>query len=110
MVRVLSAEQKAMLEDDVRRPSKKLAIAHGVRHKRMHFGYGAAGGWPDDLFLFPDGHHWWVEFKRPGGKPTGLQERVHSDIREFMGDVSVIDTPEQFEEEFHKRAVGYMDY
>jgi hypothetical protein len=110
VARVLSAEEKAMLEADVRDPSKKLAIKHGVRHKRMHFGYGAAGGWPDDLFLFPDGHHWWVEFKRPGGKATGLQARVHDDIREFNGDVSVIDGEEQFTLEFHQRAAEHTSF
>ena len=96
------------LEKQVRDP----AVAHAKRHlrvihKRMHFGYGAASGWPDDLFVFADGHHWWVEFKREGGTPSSLQEHAHAALREFHGDVSVIDSAAQFRTEFALRLAAH---
>ena len=81
-----------MLEKDVRDPSLKHAKKYGdVLHKRMAFMKGTANGWPDDLFIFKDGHHWWVEFKRPDGEPTALQDDRHAQMSEFGVDVSVID-------------------
>lgn len=84
------------LEAAVRDPSVRDAKRAGVKHKRMHFGHGAANGWPDDLFMFRDGHHWWVEFKKPDGTATPKQGYEHSEIRIYGGDVSVIDTHETF--------------
>ena len=92
----MSERLEARLEKDVRNPSIKLAKAADVLHKRMHFGYGAAGGWPDDLFLFKNGHHWWVEFKRPGGEATELQKEVHRQMQARGVDISVIDSYENF--------------
>lgn len=82
---------KNVLEKDVRDTCIALAKRLSIFHKRMHFGPGAARGWPDDLFILPNGHHWWVEFKRPGGKATELQERMHNQMRMYGADVSVID-------------------
>lgn len=72
-------------------------------HKRMHFGHGAAAGWPDDLFLFRDGHHWWVEFKGEDGEATPLQIFTHDNIKLLHGDVTVIDSILDFGIEFAKR-------
>lgn len=86
-------------EAKVRNPSLKLvkkSYAGKVMHKRMHFGHGAANGWPDDLFVFHNGHHWWVEFKAPGKGPTKLQENTHNEIKAMHGDVSVIDNYAEF--------------
>lgn len=80
------------LEAAVRDPSVRDAKRAGVKHKRMHFGHGAANSWPDDLFLFADGHHWWVEFKKPDGEATPKQDHEHKEIRAYGGDVSVVDT------------------
>lgn len=76
---------------------------HAGVHKRMHFGHGAARAWPDDLFLFRDGHHWWVEFKGEGKEPTPLQVHVHGNMQVMRADVSCIDTLEDFQVEFDKR-------
>lgn len=32
-------------------------------------------GWPDRLVLTGRGRHYWIEFKRPGGKLRKVQER-----------------------------------
>ena len=68
----------------------------GLLHKRMHFGHGAAAGWPDDLFVTWEGAHIWVEFKRPGGEASPLQKHVHEQMRERGCIVAVVDSGEKF--------------
>lgn len=91
------------LEKQVRDPCIRTAKRVGVLHKRMHFGHGAANGWPDDLFLFRNGHHWWVEFKAEGKEATPLQDERHRNMRAVMMDVSVIDDQIVFERELFGR-------
>lgn len=90
-----------LLEKDVRDASVRYAKRKGVYHKRMHFGQGAARGWPDDLFVV-GGRHLWVEFKRPGGKATPLQDKTHADMRAAGCVVHVVDDSEWF-----KRLLSY---
>jgi len=60
--------ESAIEAEAVRRARKAgwLAIKNG--------GQGNARGWPDRLFVFFGSLHAWIEFKRPGGKLTPLQE------------------------------------
>lgn len=90
-----------LLEKDVRDPSVRYAKHKGVFHKRMHFGQGAARGWPDDLFI-DNGKHVWIEFKRPGGVATELQLKIHAEMRLAGCTVYVVDTAEWF-----KRVLSY---
>jgi len=46
---------------------------------------------PDRLFMFPDGHHCFIEFKKPGGKPRPRQVQEHENLRKVMQMVKVID-------------------
>lgn len=92
------------LEAQVRDPSLRHTAANKlVTHKRMHFGHGTANGWPDDLFLFNDGHHWWVEFKATGKTATPKQAEVHKQMRYHKADVSVIDNFADFMRELSAR-------
>jgi hypothetical protein len=65
---------------------QKRAIAYakklGATPIRMVFRPGVTAGWPDVLFLFPNGVSVWVEFKAPGKKPSPLQQYR---IRELRG-------------------------
>ena len=49
---------------------------------------------PDRLVTLPGGVVVFVEVKRPGAKPTTLQERDHQRRRDMGCDVRVIDTME----------------
>lgn len=60
-------------ESKVRDPVVKHAKGLGIRHIRMHFGYGVATGLPDDLFLITGGRPLFMEFKSPGKEPTVKQ-------------------------------------
>jgi hypothetical protein len=51
-------------------------------------------GWPDRLFMY-EGNVLFVEFKRPGEKPTLHQVWMHERIRAYGGTVVIIDDPVQ---------------
>jgi hypothetical protein len=88
------------VEAKIRDASISLAKSLGAKHKRMHFGHGAAAGWPDDLFLFMGGRSAWIEFKAPGKKATPLQAHVHEGMREYGQHVFVCDSIDSAREAF----------
>jgi hypothetical protein len=53
-----------------------------------------ARGWPDRIVPLKGGGVLWVELKRPGGKLSALQKKVHKDLFNFGHDVYVIDSKE----------------
>lgn len=61
-------------------------------------------GLPDRLYLIPDGHALFVEFKSTGKKPTKIQEQIINRIRKVGFTVMVVDSPEAY-----KNAVLYID-
>lgn len=50
---------------------------------------------PDRLILLPDGHAFFVEVKRPGGKPTPLQLAEHEKLRAQGFHVYMVDTRQE---------------
>lgn len=48
-------------------------------------------GMPDRLFLCPNGRILFIEFKKPGQKPTPLQEIQHDLLRRYGFTVRVCD-------------------
>lgn len=38
-------------------------------------------GWPDFVFISPNGNHYYAEFKRPGEAPTKLQQHRMEQLR-----------------------------
>ena len=86
---------KKTTEKEVRDACIKWAKSKGWLHIRLHFGKGAARGWPDDVFI-RDGRHVWVEFKRPGAKPTKLQELRHVALYNAGAEVYVVDSLSDF--------------
>lgn len=51
-------------------------------------------GVPDHYFLTPNGFSFFLEFKRPGEKPTPLQDREIREIRKRKGAATWIDNVE----------------
>lgn len=49
---------------------------------------------PDRMFIAPNGHVWFCEFKREGAKPTAAQQREHNTLRQQKVNVFVIDNIE----------------
>jgi hypothetical protein len=53
-------------------------------------------GWPDRILLCPNGQMAWIEFKRPGEKPTAFQEHIHETLRRMNFRVYVVENYSQF--------------
>ena len=51
-------------------------------------------GWPDRLFIDPDGWCVWIEFKAPGKKPDPIQQHRMEDLMNRGIPVFVIDNEE----------------
>ena len=58
--------------------------------------YSNLNGVPDIIALI-DGHFFGFEVKRPGGKPTKLQEIAIAQINRAGGTAAVVSTPQQVE-------------
>ena len=76
-----------MLEAQIEKKVVQWASGKGILSKKNIA--GASVGWPDRLFIFPDGRHVWVEFKRQGGRLSKMQEVVIKSLRKNGVDVSV---------------------
>jgi hypothetical protein len=48
-------------------------------------------GWPDYLFIGPQGDVFFIEFKKDGGKPTPLQLQRHKELADRGHAVYVVD-------------------
>ena len=64
----------------------------GLLTLKLHVRF--ARGWPDRIVALPDGKTLWVELKRPGGKTTPLQDKVHKELKDRGHIVHVIDSKE----------------
>jgi hypothetical protein len=49
-------------------------------------------GWPDRMFLKPDGKHIYIEFKRIGEIERPLQKYMHDKLRDLGNEVYVCDS------------------
>jgi hypothetical protein len=67
---------------------KKLGLLSLKLHVRF------ARGWPDRVVPLKDGRTLWIEIKRPGGKTTPLQDKVHEQLRARGHLVYVLDSKE----------------
>lgn len=65
-------------EKNIENAVVKYAKANDCLARKMN-GLGFRS-WPDRLFVGPSGLCLWVEFKRPGGKVTPLQEAFHLEM------------------------------
>ena len=73
-----------------RRVAAKVRVL-GVPSIRLCFMKGVEIGWPDRLFLLPQGRALWIEFKRKGEVPTPLQLHRHRLLKLLGHDVQVHD-------------------
>lgn len=56
---------------------------------------GVERGWPDRQFILNDERVLWIEFKRPGERPTPYQLLVHKRLRHAGHKVEVHDNVEK---------------
>lgn len=89
------------LEKVIERKVCEFAKQHGLLVYK--FNSEARRSVPDRLFVKPDGHVFFIEFKRAGKKPTEGQEREIARLRAHGVPVFVIDNVDE-----GKRVVGLM--
>lgn len=83
------AAKKPLLERQIEGPVKAYA-----RSKKMYvrkFVSVNNRSVPDNIFSTPKGTVFFIEFKKPGGKPTKAQEEEHREMRACRMKVHVID-------------------
>lgn len=56
-----------------------------------------ARGWPDRIVALENGEVLWVELKRPGGKLSPLQVKVHEDLGKLGHKVHVVYSKEDID-------------
>ena len=82
-----------MLEKDIE--AKVCEYAKQLNVLVYKFTSPARAAVPDRMLIRPDGHIWFVEFKRTGQKPTDAQQREHHRLQQHNVNVFVIDNVEE---------------
>lgn len=62
---------------------------------KIHGGPYQSIGLPDLLSISPAGRHMWVEVKKPGGKPTKIQDYRIAELEENYAEVLVVSSAEE---------------
>ena len=85
-----------MLEKQIeRRFCNRIRDSGGLSWKFTSPGHA---GVPDRIVLFQQGRICFVEFKRPGGRPRPLQEKMHKKLRYMGFPVYVVSTYDDVED------------
>jgi hypothetical protein len=78
-----------MLEKEIERRVCRYAKSLGFLDYK--FSSPAHAGVPDRMFIAPHRRLFFIEFKAPGKRPTAIQEREHTKLRNAGFNVWVID-------------------
>lgn len=93
------------LESKLEAAVVKACLKFGVQSVKLMAVRGAATGWPDRLFLLPNGRAIWLELKRVGGVATPLQLHRIETLRKLGHDAHVVDDAAQAVELVYKALV-----
>jgi hypothetical protein len=83
---------KVLLERDLEAYFSKQCKKAG--HLTLKLNVRFARGWPDRIVALENGEVLWVELKRPGGKLSPLQLKVHNQLDKLGHFVHVINSKE----------------
>lgn len=83
---------RVILERDLERYFTAQCKKYGLLTLKLHVRF--ARGWPDRIVAIENGEVLWVELKRPGGKLSALQAKLHSDLDNLGHKVYVLDSKE----------------
>jgi hypothetical protein len=83
---------KVLLERDLEAYFSKQCKKAG--HLTLKLNVRFARGWPDRIVALENGEVLWVELKRPGGKLSPLQVKVHAQLNKLGHFVQVINSKE----------------
>jgi len=83
----------SVLEKDVEGKASK--YAESIGYLSLKINVVAQRGWPDHLYINPHGYHVWIEFKKPGEKPSKLQDHRLKQLREQGAEADWTDNYEE---------------
>lgn len=83
---------RVILERDLEAYFTRQCKKHNILTLKLHVRF--ARGWPDRIVALENGKVLWVELKRPGGKTSPLQDKVHHELRKRHHNVFVVDSKE----------------
>ena len=83
---------KVLLERDLEAYFSKQCKKAGLLTLKLNVRF--ARGWPDRIVALENGEVLWVELKRPGGKLSPLQLKVHEQLNKLGHFVQVINSKE----------------
>ena len=83
---------RVILERDLEKYFTAQCKKYKLLSLKLHVKF--ARGWPDRIVPLENGEVLWVELKRPGGKVSALQAKVHNDLNKLGHKVYVIDSKE----------------
>lgn len=78
---------RVVLERDLEGYFTEQCKKHKLLTLKLHVRF--ARGWPDRIVALENGEVLWVELKRPGGKLSALQKKVHADLARLGHNVCV---------------------
>lgn len=84
-------------EQALRRRCLRVAKRNGWTHIRLHFGAGAAVGWPDDVFMRKWRRIVFVEFKAPGQYASPMQLHRQAMLEDMGFDSILVDDTQEFD-------------
>ena len=79
--------------DIEQRASKLLFDCYGIPSIKLVMVNDA--GWPDRLYVLPGGRVVWVEYKKPGERPTAIQDERHDLLTAFGHTVATYESVEE---------------
>lgn len=80
--------KESSIEKAFARICKQLFEAYRIPFKYVKTVTPGSKGWPDRLLLFgPNGHHLYIEWKRPGEEPDAMQVFIHDELRALGAEV-----------------------
>lgn len=82
-------------EGKIQKKVAEYAESLGFLARRNYVRAGGARGWPDTEFYLPGGAVVMMEFKRPGKKPSKIQQHRIDELRKLDHEVHVVDNVEQ---------------
>jgi hypothetical protein len=82
-----------MLERDIERICREYAVHRGAINVKTAYTFA---GWPDRMFILPNGVVWFVEFKTVKGKLTERQKMTIQALRDRKQIVNVVRSTSEF--------------
>ena len=86
---------RVILERDLETYFSRQCKKYKLLTLKLHVRF--ARGWPDRIVALENGEVLWIELKRPGGKLSALQAKVHTELDKLGHKVYVVYSKEDID-------------